>query len=67
MNPDKSEVISSQSFRTRSKDIHVRSQAEATKVILLGVVIDAGDKFDSIPVSVAKSVKGNILPRFTPS
>ena len=39
MNPDKSEIISFQSKRTKTQELTVRGQTEAEKVKLLGVQV----------------------------
>ena len=55
MNPDKSEIISFQSKRTKTQELTVGGQTKAEKVKLLGVVVDTGYKFTSMSKTVAPS------------
>ena len=57
MNPDKSEIISFQSKRTRTQELTVGGQTEAEKVKLLGVVVDTGYKFSSMSKKVAQTME----------
>ena len=59
MNPTKSELIVFRS-RRQNQELSVQGQPEATKVKLLGVLVDKGYSFNSHSISVAASVRNKV-------